>query len=311
MKLVVAGGTGFLGRPLCEIWAEEEHEVIVLTRSLPPGSSAHEAGTGVPGVTRLGWTPDGQLGPWASAIDGADAVVNLAGESIAARRWSPAHKQAVRDSRVLATRSLAAAILAATRPPRAFVSSSGVNYYGYTDRSEKTEDAPPGSDYLAGVCLAWEEEAQRAARPETRVAIVRSGIALETDGGVLPRLARPFRYFVGGRIASGRQYVSWIHKLDWIELVRWLVVTDSASGAFNATAPVPVTNRELSHTLARSLHRPALFPAPGFALRLALGEMAEPLLIGGQRAVPARALSMDFYFRYPEIDRALRAIYES
>jgi len=311
MKLVVAGGTGFLGRPLCEIWAEEEHEVIVLTRSLPPGASAHEAGTGVPGVTRLGWTPNGQLGPWAAAIEGADAVVNLAGESIAARRWSDGHKQAVRESRVLATRSLAAAIHGAARPPRVFVSSSAVGYYGHNDQAEKSEEAPPGTDFLAEVCREWEEEARRAARPETRVALVRSGIPLELDGGALPQLARPFRYFVGGPVASGRQYVSWIHKLDWIELVRWIVATDSASGPFNATAPVPVTNRELSRTLARVLRRPALFRAPAFALRLALGEMADPLLIGGQRAVPSRALAMDFYFRYPEIDRALRAIYES
>ena len=311
MKFVVAGGTGFLGRPLCEIWAEEGHEVIVLTRSLPPGASAHEAGTGVPGVTRHGWTPDGQLGPWASAIEDAEAVVNLAGESIAARRWSASHKQAVRESRVLATRSLAAAILAATHPPRAFVSSSAVGYYGYTDQSEKTEKAPPGTDFLSEVCRQWEEEALRAARPETRVALVRSGIPLELDGGVLPQLARPFRYFVGGPVASGRQYVSWIHKLDWIELVRWLVATESASGAFNATAPVPVTNRELCRQLARALHRPCLLRAPAFALRLAVGEMADPLLVGGQRAVPAHALAMDFYFRYPEIDRAFRAIYES
>jgi len=312
MKLVVAGGTGFLGRPLSEIWAEEEHEVIVLTRSLAPGASAHEAGTGVPGVTRLGWVPDGRLGPWASAVEDADAVVNLAGESIAARRWSAAHKQAVRESRVLATRSLAAAILGAARPPRAFISSSGVNYYGHTGGSEeKTEDAPPGTDYLAEVCTAWEEEARRAARPETRVAIVRTGMVLELDGGALPEMARPFRYCLGGPLASGRQYVSWVHKLDWIELVRWLVITDSASGPFNAVAPVPVTNRELSRTLARAMHRPALFRAPAFALRLAFGEMADTLLIGGQRAVPTRALSMDFYFRYPEVDRALRAIYEA
>ncbi len=311
MRLVVAGGTGFLGRPLSEIWAEEGHEVIVLTRSLPPGVSAHEAGTGVPGVTRLGWTPDGHLGPWAAALEDADAVVNLAGESIAARRWSAAHRQAVRETRVLATRSLAAAILGATRPPRVFVSSSAVGYYGYADQSEKTEDAPPGTDFLAEVCREWEEEARQAARPETRVALVRSGIPLELDGGALPQLARPFRYFVGGPLGSGRQFVSWIHKLDWIELVRWLVVSESAAGPFNAAAPVPVTNRELSRTLARALHRPALIRAPAFALRLALGEMADPLLIGGQRAVPARALAMGFYFRYPEIDRALRAIYET
>jgi len=311
MKVAVAGGSGFLGRPLCEVYAEEGHEVVVLTRSLPPGAAEHEAGTGVPGITRHGWTPDGQIGPWAPAIEGADAVVNLAGESIAARRWSAAHKQRVHDSRVLATRSLAAAILAAARPPRVFVSSSAVGYYGFVDQSEKTEASPAGDDYLADVCRDWEAEARRASRPETRVVLLRSGIPLELDGGVLPLMAMPFRFFVGGPVASGRQAVSWIHRLDWVELVRWLAATDEAAGAFNATAPAPVTNRELSRAIAHALHRPSWLWTPAFPLRLVLGDMADALLIGGQRVVPARALSMGFSFRYPEIDQALRAIYET
>lgn len=309
MRLVVAGGNGFLGRPLCKTWAEEGHEVVVLTRSLPPGASDLEAGAGLPGITRHGWTPDGRLGPWAAVIDGAGGVVNLAGESIAARRWSTSQKRKLRESRVLATRSLAAAVLGAASPPGVFVSSSGVNYYGHTDQTEKAEDAPPGTDYLAEVCVTWEQEAHVVARSRTRAVVVRSGIVLDLEGGVLPQLARPFRYFVGGPVASGGQYVSWIHKLDWIALVRWLVATTSARGPFNAVAPVPVTNRELSRTLARALHRPALLRAPAFALRAALGEMADPLLIGGQRVVPARALEMGFSFRYPEIDLALRTIF--
>lgn len=311
MKVVVAGGSGFLGRPLCEGYAEEGHEVFVLTRSLAAGASAHEAGTGVPGITRHGWTPDGQIGPWAPALEGADAIVNLAGESIAARRWSAAHKQRVHDSRVLATRSLTSAILAAARPPRVFVSSSAVGYYGFVDQSEKTETSPPGEDYLAEVCLHWEEEARRARRPETRVVLLRSGIPLELDGGVLPLMALPFRFFVGGPVASGRQAVSWIHRLDWVELVRWLITTGEAGGAFNATAPAPVTNKELGRAIARALHRPCWLWTPAFPLRLLVGEMADALLIGGQRVVPARALAMGFYFRYPEIDQALRAIYET
>lgn len=310
MKVVVAGGSGFLGRPLCELYAEEGHEVTVLTRALPVGASAHDAGTGVPGVTLHGWNPDGQVGPWAKVLDGTDAVVNLAGESIAARRWTPAQKDRLRNSRLLATRSLSAAILAAGRPPAVYVSGSAVGYYGFADQTEKTEQSPPGDDFLAHLSIAWEEEARHASRPETRVVLLRTGVALERDGGALPKMALPFRMFAGGTVASGRQFLSWIHQRDWIDLVRWIVVTPDVSGPVNATAPVPVTNRTFSRALARAIHRPCWLWTPALPIRLALGEMAEALVIGGQRAVPARPLELGFYFRYPEIDRALRAIYQ-
>jgi uncharacterized protein (TIGR01777 family) len=311
MKNVVAGGTGFLGAPLCGSWADEGHEVLVLSRSLPPGQSQHESGTGVPGVTRVGWDPLGDGRQLAQTIEGATAVVNLAGESIDGRRWTAARKQAIRDSRVNATRAIAAAIAACAAPPAALVSGSAVGYYG--DRGAETiaEEAPPGHDFLASVCKDWEAAALAASRPGVRVVIIRTGIVLERSGGALPRMMRPFRYFVGGPLGSGRQYFSWIHRLDWIEMVRWAVESSTVAGPINATAPHPVTNRELTHALGRAMHRPAVAPGvPRFVLQLAVGEIAESL-VTGQRVIPARALAAGFHFRYPEIDIALRGILET
>lgn len=308
MKVVVAGGTGFLGSPLAETFAEEGHEVQVLTRSLPPGASRHDPGTGVPGITRVGWTADGQSGPWAAALEAADAVVNLAGAPLGARRWTPAWKAELRDSRLLATKSLAAALAAAASPPRVFISASGVNYYGAAGDEPKSEEAPPGRDFLAQLCADWEAEARRAERPGIRVAVVRTGIVLERSGGALPELMRPFRFFAGGPIGSGRQYVSWIHRLDWIEMIRWILETPDAAGPINATAPHPVTNRHFARALGRALRRPSFVPAPAFAVRLVAGEFAD-YLTTGQRVIPERARALGYHFRYPEIEIAFRGIF--
>ncbi len=309
MKIVIAGGTGFLGGPLAEVYAEEGHDVRVLTRGLPPGETRHDPGTGVPGVNRVGWKPDGQSGPWAAAIDGADAVINLAGTGIADKRWTPQRKAEIRDSRIVPTRSLVAATSSVGTPPPVFISISGVNYYGASGDEAKTEAAPPGDDFLARLCIDWEAEARRAESASTRVIPLRSGVVIERTGGALARMITPFRFFAGGPIGSGRQYMSWIHRIDWVEMVRWIVETPAAAGPLNATAPVPVTNREFARALGRALHRPSLLPAPGFALKLALGEMAEPLLLTGARVVPARAQALGFHFRYPEIDLAFRGIF--
>jgi uncharacterized protein (TIGR01777 family) len=308
MRIVIAGGTGFLGSPLAETYAEEGHDVRLLTRDLPPGESRHESGTGVPGISRVGWNPDGKSGPWAGCIAGADAVINLAGASIGDKRWTPQRKAELRDSRLLATRSLAAAIKAAPVAPGAFVSSSAVGYYGPSGDEPKTESAPPGGDFLAHLCEDWEGEARKAARAGTRLAIIRSGLVLEKSGGALARMITPFRFFVGGPMGSGRQYMSWVHRLDWTEMVRWIVQTPEAEGTFNVTAPQPVTNREFARALGRSLKRPALLPAPGFALKAALGEFAGSLLTG-QRVLPAHAQALGYHFRYPEIDIAFRGIF--
>ena len=309
MRLVIAGGTGFLGTQLAETYAEDGHDVRVLSRGLIPGDSRHDPGTGVPGVTRVGWRPDGRSGPWASVVDGADAVVNLAGAGIGDARWSTDRKTLIRESRIRPTRSLVAAITESSLRPPVFISASGVGYYGAAANEAKTEASPAGSDFLAQVCTEWEAEALRATSAATRVVLLRSGMVLERSGGALPRLMVPFRFFAGGPAGSGRQYISWIHRIDWVELIRWIVDCPQVNGPVNATSPVAVTNREFAKALGRAMHRPAFIPAPAFALRLALGEMAEALVLTGQRVVPQCALSHRFHFRYPEIDLAFRGIF--
>jgi uncharacterized protein (TIGR01777 family) len=308
MRIVIAGGTGFLGSPLAETYAEDGHDVRVLTRSLPPGESRHESGTGVPGITRVGWVPNGETGPWAEAISEADAVLNLAGESIGGRRWTPQRKAALRDSRLFATRSLATAIRSVPAAPRVFVSSSAIGYYGAAGDEVKTETDPAGRDFLAQLCEDWEAEARKAEREGMRTAIIRTGIVLERSGGALAEMLTPFRFFAGGRMGSGRQYMSWIHRHDWIEMVRWIVQTPEAACVFNLTAPHPVTNKELTRELGRALKRPSLVPAPAFALKAVLGEFAR-YIVTGQRVIPAHALALGYHFRYPEIDIAFRGIF--
>ena len=308
MRIVIAGGTGFLGGPLAEVYAEDGHDVVVLTRRLPAGEARHESGTGVPGITRVGWKPDGQGGPWAATLDGADAVINLAGEGIGNRRWTPQRKAQLRDSRIIPTRSLAAAIRASAVPPKVLVSASGVGYYGASGDEPKTEDSPAGDDFLAHVCEDWEGEALGAVSPATRVVVTRTGVVLERAGGALTQMMRPFQLFVGGPIGSGRQYISWIHRHDWIEMLRWIVQTPEVTGPINATSPEPVTNREFARALGLALRRPGFVPAPAFVLKLALGEMAS-LALTGQRVLPARVQALGYHFRYPHLGQAFRGIF--
>jgi hypothetical protein len=281
MKIVVAGGTGFLGRPLAAALAADGHDVVARGRS----------------------------GVAASDIDGAGVVVNLAGESIAGRRWSASHKQRILDSRVQATRSLVSAIQAAAAPPPVFISGSAVGYYGPLGDAAVTEASPAGSDFLAQVCVQWEREALIAASDRTRVVCIRTGLVLEKDGGALPQMLPPFRFGAGGPVGSGRQCWPWIHRDDWIALVRWAITTPTVNGPINATAPSPVTNAEFARALGRAMHRPAFMPAPAFALRFLLGEMADGLLLSGQRAVPAKAQRLGFQFKYAKLDDALAAIF--
>jgi uncharacterized protein (TIGR01777 family) len=309
MRIVIAGGTGFLGAPLAEGYAEDGHDVRVLTRGLIDGDSRHDSGTGVPGVTRVGWTPGERTGKWAAVLDGADAVVNLAGVGIGDQRWSPQRKAIIHDSRIIPTRALASAIAKAATPPSVFVSASGAGYYGTANGEPKTERSPAGSDFLAQICEAWEAEALRARSAGTRVVLVRSGVVLERSGGALSRMLPAFRAFAGGPIGSGRQYMSWIHRIDWIEMIRWIIDTPAISGPVNASAPVPVTNREFARALGRAMRRPAIVRVPAFVLKVLFGEMAGPLLLTGQRALPERALASGFHFRYPEIDQAFRGIF--
>jgi uncharacterized protein (TIGR01777 family) len=303
MKVIIAGGTGFLGQPLASSFAADGHDVVTLSRS-----GAATGGRRSEQLRSVAWTPDGNVGPWAQEIDGAGAVINLAGESIAGHRWTTAQKQRIADSRTNATGSLVAAIKVASAPPPVFVSGSAVGYYGPRADEVVTEETPPGRDFLAEVCKRW-EAAAAAASPRTRVLYLRTGIVLERDGGALPPMLPPFRFGVGGPIGSGRQYYPWIHRDDWVGLVRWCVDTAAVTGAVNGTAPRPVENRDFARAIGRAMHRPALVPAPAFAMRLLLGEMADALVLSGQRAVPAKAERLGFKFRYAAVDDALTAIF--
>ena len=300
MPIVIAGGSGFLGQPLARALAQDGHEVVILTRRTPA--------MGRDGSRAVEWTPDGSVGPWAAIVSGASAVINLAGESIAGKRWTAARKQRIHDSRILATRSLAGAIERAAAPPAVFISGSATGYYGPLGDEIATEEHPAGTDFLAHVAVDWEAEAMRA-QARTRVVCVRTGIVLARDGGALPKMLPPFRLGVGGPVGSGRQYWSWIHRQDWIDLVRFAIRDPAVTGPLNATAPAPVTNAEFARALGRALRRPAFMPAPAFALKLLLGEMAEALLLSGQRAVPAKAERLGYTFTFTRLDDALRALF--
>ena len=300
MKVVLAGASGFLGRPLVGRLSADGHDVVLLTRR--PKATATAA------HREVGWQPDGTTGRWAEALDGADAVVNLAGESIAGARWTATRKAALTESRLLSTRSLVAAINQAKVRPSVLVSSSAVGFYGPRGDEVITEAEGPADDFLGRLSLEWEHAAQAAESGGTRVVLVRTGLVLERDGGALKAMLPPFRLGLGGPAGSGTQYWSWIHRADWIALTCFLLARSNTQGPVNATAPVPVTNDEFSRTLARVLKRPCLVRAPASILRLAMGEMADALLLTGQRVVPTRAQEMGFRFEYEMLEPALRAI---
>jgi len=296
MKIVIAGATGFLGRPLVAALLADGHAVVVLSRS---------DRASVPGARSVTWDPQRSASPWAVELDGADAVINLAGEPIADHRWTAAQKRRIEDSRVTATRRIAAAIAESRRPPAVLVNGSGVGFYGRCGDEIVTEETGAGSDFLAGVCRRWEAQAVTASSTATRVVCIRTGLVLAHDGGALAKMLLPFRLGLGGRLGSGRQYWPWIHRLDWVNLVRFVLRTPDAVGPINATGPSPVTNAAFTKEIGRTLGRPTFAAVPRFALRIALGEMADSLLLSGQRAVPARASQLGFTFTYPTLSLAL------
>ncbi len=302
MKYVIAGGSGFLGRPLTRELMAKGHAVVVLTR----GAARSEGG-----IRQVTWpgAPDAADSAWEREIDGADGVINLAGAGIADKRWSEARKQELRQSRTDSTRALVGAIRAATRRPAVFLSGSAIGFYGPQpeDGPALDETAPPGSDFLSTLAVEWEGEAQAAAALGCRVVILRTGVALAKDGGALEKMIPAFKLFGGGPMGSGRQVLSWIARTDWIELVVWLLRREDAVGVYNATAPQPVTNAEFSKALGEALGRPSWLPVPGFALKAIVGEMAGPALLAGQRVIPKHALDQGFTFQYPDIRSAMKA----
>lgn len=295
MQIVVAGGSGFIGTALVSRLRRDGHAVTVLTRH--------------PSKTQdVKWNPDGSSASWAHVLEDAGAVINLAGAPIA-KRWTAAYKREIWNSRVLSTRTLVAAMKSVCRVPPTFVNASAVGTYGARGDLPLTEEDKPGSGFLAALGATWEKEALSAA-PQARVVLLRTGIVLGREGGALPRMVLPFRFFAGGPLGSGRQYLSWIHRDDWTAMVSWALTTEAISGPLNVTAPRPVTNLEFARTVGRVLGRPALIPTPAFALRAVLGEMADAI-ITGQQVLPAKAHTFGFDFTHPELEEALRSILTS
>lgn len=303
MRVTVTGASGLIGARLVDLLRARGDEVTVLSRDPDRARSRLPAG-----AQALRWEPLSEPAP-AAALDGRDAIVHLAGEPVA-QRWSERARQAIRDSRIIGTRNLVAGLgaVAGDARPRVLVSSSAVGYYGTAHAAEPIdEEALPGEDFLAQVCVAWEAEARAAAAEDLglRTIQIRTGVVLDRAGGALAKMLPPFRLGIGGPVAGGRQFVPWIHRDDVLGIMLAALDDERFTGPVNATAPEPVTNRELSHALGRALHRPALLPVPGAALRVLYGDMAE-IVTTGVRAVPARALVLGYEFAHPDLDEALR-----
>jgi uncharacterized protein len=303
VRVAVTGATGVIGRRAIAAMLARGDQVVALTRDAERGREA------LGGDVELhAWPDPKHAPPPTTALERADAVLNLLGEPIA-QRWSDDAKREIRDSRVLGTRSLVATIagLPEDRRPRALVSQSATGYYGPRGDDPVRESDPAGDDFLARVTVDWEREAGEAAAAGVRVAITRTGVVLSPAGGALEKMLPPFKLGVGGPVAGGRQYVPWIHLDDVVGAMLRCLDDDGAAGPLNLTAPSPVTNAELSKTLGRVLHRPAVLPVPHLALKTLYGEMAT-IVVTGQRAVPARLGELGYEFRHPELEAALRDV---
>lgn len=300
-RVVITGGTGLIGRALAAELVAAGYEVVVLSRA------PYKACGSLPGV-RLGpW--DGRTARgWGPLADGAYAIVNLAGENLAGGRWTAERKRRIRQSRLDAGQAVVEAVSAAGRKPAVVVQASGIGYYGPHGDEEVTEDFPPGEDFLGRLAVEWEASTAPVEALGVRRVVIRTGVVLSREGGALPRLALPFRFFLGGPLGSGRQWVPWIHIADEVRAIRFLLEDETARGPYNLAAPQPVPNRELARALGRVLRRPAWLPVPALALKLLLGEMSAVLLTG-QRATPKRLLGEGFVFQFPEIGPALQNLF--
>ena len=296
MRILITGGTGFIGQALCPRLAAAGHEVVLLSRQsrprLPKGAATS--------VTRLDALDAGEFG----------GVINLAGEPIANGRWTPSRRKLLLDSRVETTSKLVEWMQRAKRPPGVLVSGSAVGYYGEQGEREITEDTPPTPGFTHDLCAAWEREAGRVATLGVRLGIARIGVVLDKDGGALAKMLPAFRMGAGGRLGSGRHWFPWIHRADVTAVCQWLIDNGQARGAYNVSAPNPVTNAEFTRALGRALGRPTVLPMPEAALKLLFGEMSELLLVS-DRMLPQRLLDEGYKFRYPDLDRALAAIFSS
>lgn len=296
MNILITGGTGFIGKTLCKTLQEKEHQLTVLSRR--PEKVTSLCGEAVEAIDNLD-----KLDAEASF----DAIINLAGEGIADARWTVKRKQILRDSRVKTTEQLVSFIERAKKKPDVLVSGSAVGFYGDKGNAALDENSLPYDDFSHRLCAEWEETAKNAETFGVRVCIVRTGLVIGRNGGFLKRMLPPFRLGLGGRLGDGRQWMSWIHRDDFIKIVELFLNSPTLQGVFNGTAPNPVTNDEFSRCLAKALNRPAFLPVPAFVLKMLLGELAE-LLLGGQRAFPKRILDAGFQFKFETLEQALQDV---
>jgi uncharacterized protein (TIGR01777 family) len=306
MRIFLMGGTGLIGSRLIERLRQRGDAIVLLTRR--------------PDAAREKWPSPVQIvegdpmeaGPWMRAVDDCEAVINLVGEGIFNRRWNQEFMQLLRDSRVKSTENAAKALgnqpRTAAGAAKVLVNSSAIGFYGPHGDEELTEDSPPGNDFMAELCLAWENAARNAEDAGVRTVRIRTGVVLDKEGGALKQMLRPFKMFVGGPVGFfGSQYVSWIHHEDMVKLLLLALDNSECQGPLNATAPKPVTNKQFSKALGKALHRPSFMAAPKFALRLALGKVAQ-VVTTGQRVVPKKALSLAYQFKFSQIEEAMRDV---
>ncbi|MCW6052382.1 TIGR01777 family oxidoreductase [Lyngbya sp. CCAP 1446/10] len=304
MKVAIAGATGFVGSRLVEKLQAAGHQVVVLSRDAAKAGRVFPA-SAYPNLEVVAYTP-AESGDWQNSIAGCDAVVNLAGVPIAEERWTEARQQAILDSRKLTTEKLVEAIVNANPKPSVFVSASAIGYYGTSETAEFDENSPAGNDFLATVCKEWEAAAQPAKNAGTRLAILRLGIVLGM-GGALAKMLPAFKLFAGGPIGTGKQWFSWVHREDVVDLILYTLQNPQVEGVLNATAPNPVRMNELCETLGAVLSRPSWLPVPSFALELLLGDGAK-VVLEGQKVLPQQTLASGFKYQYPTLKLALEEI---
>ena len=300
-KVLVAGGSGLIGTALTEELTRAGYEVVILSRS------PSEAGPLPAGARAVEW--DGEtLGPWASEVEDARAVVNLAGAGIADKPWTEERRRVLRESRISPTKVIVHAIENGAKVGNVvpvLLQGSAVGYYGAAGDREITEESPRGDGFLADLSVEWEEASAPVETDGVRRVLLRTGVVLAEEGGALPKMALPFKMFAGGPIGDGDQWVPWIHLRDEVRAIRFLLEHGEARGPFNLTTPEPVTNRQLAHFLGEVLHRPSFVKAPAFAVRTVLGKMADTVL-QGQRALPTKLAGLGFTWDFPTVERALR-----
>lgn len=304
MKVAITGATGFVGSRLVERLQDQGHQILVFSRNLERAKRVFPASR-FPDVEIVSYTPT-ESGSWQQSISGCDAVVNLAGESIAEGRWTPERKQAIMNSRKLGTQKIVEAIAQANPKPKVLINTSAIGYYGTSETATFDETSPPGKDFLGQVCQAWEAEAEKVKDAGVRLVILRFGIVLGM-GGALAKMLPPFQLFAGGPIGSGRQWFAWIHREDLVNLILQALTRPDMAGVFNATAPNPVRMAEFCQVLGEVLHRPSWLPVPDFALEVLLGDGAK-VVLEGQQVLPKRTLASGFDYQYPSLKPALKAI---